>query len=165
MIQCISNEEYISLARTNNNSSNITYKVLDIDIFDIEKVYDYIVCFETLEHVKYPRLLLNKLYNALSEDGVMFLSVPNSKYEVIENGKNKDPYHLHTFEYESLINMLKEMGFIISDILGQSMTNMIVNNEIFNIEEKDLIIDSLNIGYPNNKVLEKTYSYLFVLKK
>lgn len=159
------NEGYISLARSTNNSSNITYKVLDIDVDDIKGVYDYVTCFETLEHVKYPRLLLNKLYNALSDDGIMFLSVPNSKYEVIENGKNKDPYHIHAFEYNELLEMIKEVGFIISDILGQSMTNMIVNNEIIDIESKDLITDSLDIGYPNDKELEKTYSYLFVLKK
>ena len=82
-----SNKKYIKIANKKNNNSNIRYLTMNIDNDEVNGKYDAIVCFETLEHVKYPDLMLQNLYNALEEDGVLLLSVPNEKYEIIENGK------------------------------------------------------------------------------
>ena len=95
----------------------------------------------------------------------MLLSVPNSDYEIIENGKNKDSFHLHIFKYDDIVKMLYEIGFKIDKVLGQSYINKIVNNEIKNYSITSVENDAKTIGYPNQEEIEKTYSYIFILNK
>lgn len=159
------NETYLSIARSNNNGNNITYQCINVDEESIVGNYNGIVCFETLEHLKYPYLFLKNLYEILDEKGLLILSVPNSKYEVIENGKNLDPYHLHVFNYENLVKRIQSTGFIITKIYGQSYINRIVNKEIFDYQLTNVEEDARTIAYPNEVDLEKTYSYIFVLQK
>lgn len=159
------NEEYIKIAKNKYNKENIEYIKFDVDNERIKDKYDAIVCFETLEHVKYPKKLLNNLYQCLNKNGTLLLSVPNSKYEVIENGKNKDSFHLNIFEYNELINLIKNEKFKIEKILGQSYTNKIVNNLIPEINKTDIFKDAVNVGYPNEIDISYTYSYIFLLKK
>lgn len=159
------NEEYLRVARTKYNSNNINYKCIDVDKKTINDTYDGIVCFETLEHLKYPKKFLHNLYDILDNNGVMLLSVPNSDYEIIENGKNKDSFHLHIFKYDDIIKMLYEIGFKIDKVLGQSYINKIVNNEIKNYSITSVENDAKTIGYPNQEEIEKTYSYIFILNK
>lgn len=159
------NKKYIEIANKNNNGNNIKYIVINTDYDDIFGTYDYITCFETIEHVRYPDLLLKKLYNALNENGKMFLSVPNSKYEVIENNKNKDIYHLHIFEYNELINLFQKNGLKVIKVLGQNQTNKIVNKKIKSVEKNGVINDAMSIGYPNEQDINETYSYIFILEK
>ena len=159
------NEEYLRVARTKYNSNNINYKCIDVDKKTITDTYDGIVCFETLEHLKYPKKFLHNLYDILDNNGVMLLSVPNSDYEIIENGKNKDSFHLHIFKYDNIVKMLYEIEFKIDKVLGQSYINKIVNNEIKNYSITSVENDAKTIGYPNQEEIEKTYSYIFILNK
>lgn len=159
------NKKYIDIAKQKYNNSNIEYIVQDIDYENIVGTFDYIICFETMEHVRYPNLLLQKLYHALNENGKIFLSVPNSKYEVIEDGKNKDIYHIHTFEYDELFKLFKKNNLKVQKVLGQSYTNKIVNKKTKNIKKNDLITDTMAIGYPNEHDVDETYSYIFILTK
>ena len=159
------NSEYLKLAKEKYNSNNIEYKLVDFDNEKINGLYDGVVCFETLEHLKYPEKFLKNLYDVLEYDGTLLLSVPNSIYEKFENGKNKDSFHLHVFNYELIIDMIKNNGFILNKVYGQSYINKIVNKEITNYTITDIESDSKTIGYPNNKELNKSYSYIFVLKK
>ena len=55
---------YIEYAINNYNSDNINYMVMDIDKNEINDKFDAAICFETLEHVKYPEKLLKKIYNS-----------------------------------------------------------------------------------------------------
>lgn len=159
------NKTYIDMAKEKYNNSNIEYIVQDIDYENIDGTFDYIICFETIEHVRFPNLLLQKLYNALDENGKIFLSVPNSKYEVVEDKKNKDIYHLHTFEYNEIVDMFEKNNLKALKVLGQSYTNKIVNKKVEDIEKINLITDTMKIAYPNTQDIDETYSYIFVLEK
>lgn len=159
------NEEYLRVARTKYNSNNINYKCIDVDNKVITGTYDGIVCFETLEHLKYPKKFLHNLYDILNNKGVMILSIPNSDYEIIENGKNKDSFHLHVFKYDDIVKMLYEIGFRIDKVLGQSYINKIVNKEIKDYRITNIIDDAKTIAYPKDNDIKKTYSYIFVLNK
>lgn len=158
-------KEYLSIAKRRYKDPNISFIEMDVDINDIQGMYDGIVCFETIEHVKYPDKLLNNLYNILEDNGILILSVPNSKYEVIENGKNKDTYHLHVFDINELKELITSIGFNIVDLYGQSYINKIVNKDITNYYITNVSDDAKIIGFPNKEDIEKTYSYIFVLKK
>ena len=159
------NEDYLNIARSNNMGDNITYQCINVDEESIMGNYNGIVCFETLEHLENPYLFLKNLYQILDKKGLLILSVPNSKYEVIENGKNIDPYHLHVFQYDDLIQKIQETGFFINKVYGQSYINRIVNKEITDYRLTNLEEDARTIAYPNEVDLEKTYSYIFVLQK
>ena len=159
------NEKYLRVARTKYNSDNITYKCIDVDDQAIIGMYDGIVCFETLEHLKYPKKFLQNLYEILDNDGLMILSIPNLEYEIIENGINKDSFHLHIFKYNDFVKMLDDIGFKIKKVLGQSYINKIVNKEIKEYKITNIIADAKTIAYPNGDDISKTYSYIFVLNK
>lgn len=157
--------DFIKLACNTNAKDNITYKVIDLDNDSIDEKFDYIVCYETLEHVVDPNLALGNLYNALNDDGILFLSVPNKVFEEIVDGKSIDCYHLHTFEYKELLKLFYDNKFRVIKVLGQSMTNKIVNNKIPEVDRTDIYYDALNVGYPNDEDIDNTYSYIFVLNK
>ncbi len=159
------NEKYLDVAKTKYNNDNIKYECLDLDLNNINGSYDGIVCFETLEHLKYPDNFLKNLYNILDENGIIVLSIPNSEYEIIENGQNKDSFHLHVFKYEDIIEKLQNIGFNINKVYGQSYINKIVNKEIEEYELTDVINDARTIAYPNEEDIKKTYSYIFILSK
>ena len=161
------NEEYLRVARTKYNSNNINYKCIDVDKKTITDTYDGIVCFETLEHVIYPEKLLKKIYNSLNEGGLLLISVPNDKFEIIIDGKNKDTYHLHIFSYNDLIKLFEKCNFKIIKCLGQSTTNKIVNKEIKEpvLKKEKLKDNCMKLAYPNEIDINDSYSYIFILKK
>ena len=159
------NNEYLKVAKEKYNSKNIVWKHIDVDEERIKGKYEGIVCFETLEHVKFPENLLKNLFNILNENGILLLSVPNSRYEIIENGKNKDTYHLHVFSYQEIIKMVKKIGFKVEKIYGQSYINKIVNHLMSIPNITTLENDARTIGYPNCEDVENTYSYLFFITK
>ncbi len=159
------NKDYLDIAKSKYQENNIIYEQKDLDKDEIGGIYDGIVCFETLEHLKYPSLFLNKMYKALDQDGIMILSVPNSTYEILENGQNKDSYHLHVFAFDKLIELIHDTGFEIEDVFGQSYINKIVNKEIKDYKLTNLQNDAKTIAYPNKEDIDKTYSYIFILKK
>lgn len=160
-------EKYIEIARKNNMANNIEYILLDVDNNDLYGDYDVIVCFETLEHLKYPNEFLKKIYSCLDKDGVVLLSVPNSKFEIIENGVNLDHYHLHIFTYDDLKCMLSDNNFEIMGVLGQSKTNKIVNNFIEppNVDGKSIYDIASEFAYPGCEDIGDSYSHIYVLKK
>ena len=159
------NKDYLEIAQKKYGDENIEFKCIDVDTSEITDMYDGIVCFETLEHLKHPEVLLRNLYKILSEDGVLLLSIPNSNYEIIENGKNQDSFHLHVFEYDTIIDLIRKVGFNIEKVYGQSYINGIVNKEITDYHLTDIINDAKTIAYPNEDEIEKTYSYIFILNK
>lgn len=159
------NMDYINIAKDRYNSNNIIYKVLDVDIETIEGLYEKIVCFETLEHVHNPKKFLDNLYLVLKKDGYLLLSVPNKKYEELDNGGIIDPYHLNVFKYQELKDLILKIGFKIDEVLGQSFTNEIINNITSEVKKSDIVNDAKKYGIPNESNIEHTYSYIFVLRK
>lgn len=159
------NEKYLKIANKKYNYKNIEFRRIDIDEDKITDKYDGIVCLETLEHLKYPKKFLINLYEVLADSGKMVLSIPNSEYEIIENGKNADSFHLHIFEYKNIMKLIEEVGFNIERVCGQSYINEIINGKIANYRLTDVINDAKTIAYPNENDIKKSYSYIFVLNK
>ena len=159
------NSSYLDIASKKYNAKNIIYKQIDFNCEKINGKYDGIVCFETLEHLKYPEKFLKNLYDILDENGKLILSVPNSIYEKSENGKNIDSYHINVFSYNNITDLIKKTGFIIQNIYGQSFINRIVNKELIDYKTTNIENDAKTIGYPSCNDIHKTYSYIFILSK
>ncbi len=172
---------YIDSAERQYKSARYFCVDLDNEIpKDINGV-DAVVCFETIEHLKKPFAFLNRLKTLVRKGGVLVLSFPNKIYErVDENGKNKDPFHLHIFEHDEIRQQLENRGFDVVDVYGQAICNDMYKREHDCIEagymtqdeadalhkyDRDSILGmSRIVGYPTQSNVERSYSYIFVCK-
>ncbi|WP_018900899.1 class I SAM-dependent methyltransferase [Rhizobium sp. 2MFCol3.1] len=75
---------------------------------------DFITAFETIEHVPDPDIYLGELKRVLKPSGRLMVCAPNNWVD--ETGKDPNPYHLHIYTWERLIDecgsqFLLEKGF------------------------------------------------------
>lgn len=143
---------------------------------------DAIVCYETIEHLKYPFKFLQKITSCIKEDGWLLLSFPNAKYELFNpDGTNKDIYHLHVLDKQKVIEELEKLGFGIVRILGQPVCNEICTlqhalkekeiikqldvDRAFSYDKQSIIVLSRLLAYPQEERLDNTYSFIVVAQK
>lgn len=100
--------------------------------YKCEKLYDTIIMGHVLEHIEEPVSILKKIYNWLSDDGVLLLSVPNAKsihrmvaveMGVLEtiytlNSRDKELGHYRVYDMDSLKSDVSNAGFKILDSGG-----------------------------------------------
>ncbi|MFB0845133.1 methyltransferase domain-containing protein [Paenibacillus oleatilyticus] len=77
---------------------------------------DLVVSMETVEHLEDPEVFFKKIKNLLKPGGRVILSVPNEWVD--EDGNDPNPYHLHVFNRESIVNLVKRY-FMIEHVFGQ----------------------------------------------
>jgi hypothetical protein len=82
-----------------------------------DSYFSKIVCFEAIEHVLFPSILLKLLLDCLKSDGTLYISSPNETL----NPFSKENYPFHTRhwtpkEFESMIN---EAGFKVVEWYSQ----------------------------------------------
>ena len=100
---------------------------LNLDWYEVfsENRYDYIVALDVLEHLANPEHTLQKASKLLKPTGKILLSVPNVAHNavIIELLQNRFTYgrlglldntHIHFFAYESICQMLKNVGLYIN---------------------------------------------------
>lgn len=83
--------------------------------------FDVITLFDLIEHLKNPRLVLQKLKNILKDDGIIVLQTGNSSSRWARlQGKNwhffAPPQHLHFFSKETMTSLLGQAGFKVISI-------------------------------------------------
>lgn len=77
--------------------------------------YDVVAVFNILEHLRQPRLVVDRLYSSLMQDGLVIGSVPNN-YSLIGSlvtwlGNFVDRTHVSTFEPERWKRIFQQAGF------------------------------------------------------
>lgn len=96
----------------NNDSSVIKIKKRIESIADNEfKKFDYLMCISALEHFKNPSMIMNTFNNLISENGYIFIEVPNSLKPYNTFAEYYSHEHLNHFTYETLLSLLKKSGF------------------------------------------------------
>ena len=78
---------------------------------------DAVICFETLEHLKQPKLMLAEVHRVLTPGGRFFASVPNDWSD--ESGEDPNPFHLHVYDKKRFLTELHDY-FDIEHLLGQT---------------------------------------------
>ena len=73
-------EKAIEKAKELNSLTNVKFDLLSAEQLVAEgKKYNAVICSEVLEHLFEPEKLLNVLYQSLSDDGILIVTVPNGK--------------------------------------------------------------------------------------
>lgn len=63
-----------------------------IEDWETANKYDIIVCVNTLEHIPNLKEFINKIYNLLDDDGILFFVVPNNSLFDLRFKSNKNKY-------------------------------------------------------------------------
>jgi len=105
-----------------NVSERLNIPIYSIDFMDFETddLFDIIILGDVLEHVPNPIKMLEKVYNVLNKEGVVWISTPNFESAFSYIMRDKDPMwrvceHLNYFSYRSLKMILEKIGFNIVD--------------------------------------------------
>src|SRR5258708_2997245 len=174
-------EKLLQLGRERYQGKNIHYEHVDLDNIDFANFIVHnsinkpnaIICFETLEHLANPELLLTSFSQLLKANDYLILSTPNANMEPQKEGKSKDPYHKHLFDKERLTELIQNAHFRIVDFYGQPYTNMLFHHHttirLFNhLSTKSLLLFTLlarMLAYPTKHNLENTYSFTVVAQR
>jgi SAM-dependent methyltransferase len=67
----------VEWARTHVGSPNARFEVGDVATFGAEAVYAAVILSDILEHVEDPRAVLARARDALADDGIILVSIPN----------------------------------------------------------------------------------------
>ncbi len=100
----------------------VGYDLEPIDVFDdveyvkkgIEDIeedsVDLLICSEVIEHLEDDQAALNKLYNFMSEDGLIFLTTVNENINVDKSEQDRQRGHFRRYS-KDLRRMIEQAGF------------------------------------------------------
>lgn len=100
------NHEAINYARSNYRAKNLEFKIGDIyTTSQVKHVYDVVCMFEVVEHLSNPTIILKKIKNVLTENGVFIISTPNANFSS-PDGKIVTKYHFKEYKYNEFLELL-----------------------------------------------------------
>jgi len=93
--------------------------------------FNFVICFEVMEHIIYPERFLEEIYTLLKNDGKLITSIPN--FAFLKNRitvlRGNFPYeqhifhsaeHIHYFTFYSFKKLLNEKGFNVISTEGSN---------------------------------------------
>jgi 2-polyprenyl-3-methyl-5-hydroxy-6-metoxy-1,4-benzoquinol methylase len=103
-------------AKNVSNRLNVPIYSIDFMDFETDDIFDILILGDVLEHVPNPSVMIEKAYNLLDKEGVIWISTPNFESAFSYIMKDKDPMwrvceHLNYFSYRSLKKTLENTGF------------------------------------------------------
>lgn len=114
----------IQYAQERYSDSRIEFICSDADQFKWSNLFDVIVSFETIEHLQKPKEFLQKIHSLLVPDGTFLISLP------LGETRHIDPYHLHAFTQNQIVDMLKENNF---DVELYRCDEIVINRHDLNL--------------------------------
>lgn len=106
--------------------------ILDIEInccdflkFHTDKKYSIVTMGDVIEHMTDPTSALNKAYNLLNDNGVLWISTPNyessfSRLTKFTDSMWNEPTHISYFSYNTFSKLLNDCGF---EIIEYTVSN------------------------------------------
>lgn len=84
---------------------------------DFDKQYDVITCFEAIEHVENPELLIKVLSDVLKPGGRLIISTPNEK--IMPWNETDFPEHRRHFTFAEIQEMLSDNNIAFECVYNQ----------------------------------------------
>jgi len=128
------NDKLVEYAKDNFASELIGYSVGNICTFKIDKKFDLISCFETIEHIRDYKTAIKNLYDMLNPGGTLLVSSPNRPVTSPNcntlNDKPSNEFHTQEFIPEELLLLLSENGFSVdkNNLYGQRQRKKVYKN-------------------------------------
>ena len=126
-----SSSKSISIAKQHAEQNNYDIKYINKSIFEITDlgIYDFIICFEMIEHINEPNDLIKKIKELSSKKSGLFLSTINRNLKAFMLAKIMAEYVLNyvpkgTHQYAKFITpyeltkMLENNNYKLNDISG-----------------------------------------------
>ena len=118
--------------------------------------FDLIVLNQVIEHIPEPDILLKKLTQKLTKNGVIIISFPNvnSFWRFLFKKRWINwhiPYHLHHFKGKNFIRLLDKCGF-------QLIKKNSITPNIWTLMQIRNILSTIQIGEKNNQWISHNYS-------
>lgn len=122
---CEISDKIIAIARPNLDRSFV-FDVENDDFGRLDKDYDFIIASELIEHLFLPKNFLINLKKIASPNCGIIITTPNfllfsnrirmffGKFDYTERGF-LDESHIHFFTYNSLIGLIKKVGFQVKE--------------------------------------------------
>lgn len=110
------------------NILNVEINCCDFLKFKTDKKYAIITMGDVIEHVTDPTTALNKVYDMLEDDGILWISTPNyessfSKLRKFTDAMWNEPMHISYFNYKTFSQLLNNCGFEILEYLTSPRWN------------------------------------------
>ena len=93
-------EDAIKCAKDYYSLSNNLYES-EVFPFSSLKIYDLVICFESLEHVEDESSFISLICNSLNKGGYLLLSVPNENLHSLS--LNPHPFHFRHYTYDDIV--------------------------------------------------------------
>ena len=134
--------------------SDATFQRLENSLLPFPDGYfEFITCFEVIEHVKNQEEILSELSRVLSPTGTLLISTPNkAEYSDLNNYRNE--FHVKEFYIDEFRTFLKN-DFAHVSFLGQ---RLVATSLIFNIDEDDRTLKITPEVTPNGEPVTKLNS-------
>nr|VFK10871.1 MAG: Methyltransferase domain-containing protein [Candidatus Kentron sp. LPFa]VFK27307.1 MAG: Methyltransferase domain-containing protein [Candidatus Kentron sp. LPFa] len=139
--------EAIECAEKNYKLPNNLFKHKLFPFLLPRRVYDVLICFESLEHVENDKLLLTQIRRSLKKNGAAFVSVPNQDEYPLEN--NPHPFHFRHYSHSDFIDRLQRK-FYIEKWYGQNVYEFKSDLNTFHVlPESEMILREQMAGQFN----------------
>lgn len=132
----------IEYAKQQFPAKNLEYKVGDGESIPLDdNSVDVVITFETIEHIKDYRKFIDEMKRVLKPDGIAIVSTPND-LEFAEGNH----FHLHEFEYEELVTLLKKDFKSIDSYYQGTWKYVAVGDEALIKREGAIEVPTLNLA-------------------
>jgi len=114
----------------NYKDENLHFKQGDIRSLHLEQKFDFIVCFETIEHVEQFREAFKCLFGVLKDDGILIISTPNRRITdpyVGPDTPTMDGAHKREFTPDEFLSVVNEAEFQMIGYYGQRLQKCFSN--------------------------------------
>jgi len=182
--------EYANYNYKTDIANFVNDSALTIDLQ--EKSFDFIISFETLEHIDEYQKVLDNFSKWLKDDGMLIGSVPEKNWESIcDSVYGKNPYHVIHFDIDKIKESLKshfenivlftneltigslfrKLNVVENDKISLNYSHFInqVNGSLFFMASNQKIDFNQNIFYPSMSLVEydnlKVLPQSFVVKE
>jgi SAM-dependent methyltransferase len=110
-------ERALELARSRATGRFINARVPPIPLADAS--FDFVVCFETVEHIADDLAFVREVARVLRAEGQLLLSTPNADVSA-PDGSSRNQWHVREYTLTSLLALLDEAGLETVEVYAQS---------------------------------------------
>lgn len=100
-------EEAIEFAVSNYVHPSLHFAVMDAYSLALDRFFDLVTCFEVIEHVENPAILLREIRQAVDDAGLVLISTPN-KATYRAEGSGKNPFHFKEYDQEEFDSIVRD---------------------------------------------------------